>query len=149
MNPPDFATLKDRAVLLVDFLRANASDESLRKTGFQWPVEPINVMAVPGMLVNGTNALFWRQAVPRETLREADRSMRWDSDSWAYITTVIVNEEEKDSHQRLIYPGLTERYKVTSVHGNWEEAVGEVVINALLHDLPEPLLAKLRKDTKQ
>jgi hypothetical protein len=148
MNPPDFARLKGRALLLIDFLRESASDASLRESGFQWPVEPISAMAMPGMLVNGTNALFWRQAVPRETLRAADRKIRWHSDSWAYITTVIIKGEEEDARQRLIYPGITEWHKVTSVHGNWEEAVGEVVINALLHGIPEPLLEKLRKVTK-
>lgn len=106
----------------------------MRETGFQWPIEPINGMAMPGMLVNGTNALFWRQAVPCETLREADRQRPWNSDSWAYITTVIVKEEEEDARQRLIYPGFIERHKVISIYGDWEEAVSEIVMSALLHD---------------
>ena len=120
----------------MNFLRENSSDASLRETGFQWPIEPINGMAMPGMLVNGTNALFWRQGVTREELREADRQMRWDNDSsWAYMTTVLLKEEEKDARQRLIYPSVIERHKVTAVYGNWEDAVVEVVKAALFANL--------------
>jgi len=119
----------------MNFLRENSSDASLRETGFQWPIEPIKGMAMPGMLVNGTNGLFWRQVVAREELREADQQMTWDNDSWVYITTVLLKEEEKDAHQRLIYPSVIERHKVTAVYRNWEDAVVEVVKAALFANL--------------
>jgi hypothetical protein len=143
---PSFAEMKGRAVLLMNYLQENRTDAG--GVPFQWPIETGHVLSLPALVVNGTSALVWRRNVPANLLRKEDRAVPWTDDDWAFLSMTRVDEEERDERQRLVYPGVIERWRVVEIFADWQSAVHGVVMNALCHAVTEPLLEGVRKKTE-
>jgi hypothetical protein len=141
---PDFAEMKGYAVLLMNYLHENRSEQA-RQFSYQWPVETMNVLSLPALIINGTSGLVWRRDVSAHLLRKEDQNKRWSDDDWAIICVTKSEREERDERQRLIYPGVVEKWIVIEVFAEWQDAVREAVGNALSHVVTQPLLERLRE----
>lgn len=142
---PNFAEMKGYAVLMMNYIHENRSEDA-KEFSYQWPVETMNVLSLPAMVVNGTSAIVWRRDVPEHLLRKEDQTKPWCDDDWALIVMSRTDREEQDERQRLVYPGVVERWSVVQIFEDWHDAVREVVGNALIHVVSQPLLDMIRKD---
>jgi hypothetical protein len=140
---PNFAEMKGYAVLMMNYIHENRSEDA-RQFSYQWPIETMNVLSLPALVVNGTSAIVWRRDVPHHLLRKDDQTKPWCDDDWAFIAMSRTDREERDERQRLVYPGVIERWSVVEIFENWQDAVREVVSNALFHVVSQPLLDRLR-----
>ncbi|MEY2510122.1 MAG: hypothetical protein QOE26_885 [Verrucomicrobiota bacterium] len=140
---PNFAELKGYTVLLMNYLHENRP-ETAKNLSYQWPVETMNVLSLPALMINTTSGVVWRRDVPNHLLRKEDRIKPWSNDDWAFIVVTKSEREERDERQRLIYPGVVEKWIVIEVFAEWQDAVREAVGNALSHVVTQPLLDGLR-----
>jgi len=140
-----FADMKGLAVIMMNYVHEKRS-ENAKQFSYQWPVETMNVLSLPAMVVNGTSAIVWRRDVPRHLLRKEDQSKPWCDDDWALIVMSKTDSKERDERQRLVYPGVIERWCVIEIFADWHDAVREVIGNALGHVVSQPLLELIRRN---
>lgn len=143
-SEPNFTEMKGYAVLVMNYLHENRS-ENAKDFSYQWPIETMNVLSWPALLINGTSGVVWRRDVPKSLLRKEDQDKAWSDDDWAMICVSRSEREERDERQRLIYPGVVEKWTVVQVFADWRDAIHEAVGNALTHVVTQPLLESLRK----
>lgn len=144
MNPPNFADLKGVVVAMMNHLHERRSGPTTEME-FRFPVDPIRVGRASGLLINGTSALFWLQAIPKEALRPADQLRPWSDEDWAYLVADVDSKSEKGARQRLLYPSDDLYCEVIVVCSDQMAAIKEVVSHSYRVPLMQKFLGGLRQ----
>jgi len=111
--------------------------------------QPVQHAGVPGVLIDDSWAMFWKQGVPDSLITDSKPSKFGNEPDWAFIVAskeiVKENEPPKSRLQQVFYPDCDFSFTVTETNRNWAlamaTALGRVNVDRITHPFMD-MLAK-------